>query len=133
MAEEAYAEAVRLLYVAVTRAEQRCYILSASFDKYEKSPLGKTLGWGSDSDISQSINVLVTDNPQAISMLTIHEVDDISIVETNITENKELKPETFTGKIERDWWLSSFSALSRNLKHKGISTPDKASLKATLV
>ncbi len=125
MAEEAYAEAVRLLYVAVTRAEQRCYILSASFDKYEKSPLGKTLGWGSDSDISQSINVLVTDNPQAISMLTIHEVDDISIVETNITENKELKPETFTGKIERDWWLSSFSALSRNLKHKGISTPDR--------
>ena len=125
MAEEAYAEAVRLLYVAVTRAEQRCYILSASFDKYEKSPLGKTLGWDSDSDISQSINLLVTDNPQAISMLTINEVDDVVLIETDFTENKEIAPETFTGKIERDWWLSSFSALSRNLKHKGISTPDR--------
>jgi len=33
--------------------------------------------------------------------------------------------EAFIGKIERDWWLSSFSALSRNLKHKGVSTPDR--------
>ena len=31
----------------------------------------------------------------------------------------------FNGKIERDWWLSSFSALSKNLRHNGVSAPDR--------
>ena len=31
----------------------------------------------------------------------------------------------FTGRIERDWWLSSFSALTRNVRHGGLSTPDR--------
>jgi exodeoxyribonuclease V beta subunit len=125
MANEAYAEAVRLLYVAVTRAEQRCYILSTGFDKFEKSPLGQTLGWTADTDITQSINVLVADNPKEVSLLTIEEVDDVVLYKTHIEKHQDFSPEKFIGKIERDWWLSSFSALSRNLKHKGISTPDR--------
>ncbi len=125
MANEAYAEAVRLLYVAVTRAEQRCYVLTTEFDKYDKSPLGLTLNWSSDTDITTSIIALTLDNPNDISMITVDSVEEIRHAKLNQESDVSLSTETFNGKIERDWWLSSFSALSRNLKHKGISTPDR--------
>jgi exodeoxyribonuclease V beta subunit len=129
MADEAYAEAVRLLYVAVTRAEQRCYLLTVEFDKCENSPLGQTLLWNKDTDVQQSIQQLVQDNPNDIGFVA---VDDNETVEEgyfshafNTDDAATLSAEKFTGKIERDWWLSSFTALSKNLKHKGISRPDR--------
>jgi len=128
MADEAYAEAVRLLYVAVTRAEQRCYLLTVEFDKCENSPLGQTLQWQKGCDVQQSIQQLTIDNTNDIGLLVIDDFDfddhslTVSVTEQNI---KSLSAEKFTGKIERDWWLSSFTALSKNLKHKGISRPDR--------
>ncbi|XPF94781.1 exodeoxyribonuclease V subunit beta [Colwellia sp. RE-S-Sl-9] len=134
MADEAYAEAVRLLYVAVTRAEQRCYMLTVEFDKCENSPLGQALHWQKGCDIEQSIQQLVADNPDDIALLTINDIEALQNENlTYIGEDSALQAqnmqmlaaETFRGKIERDWWLSSFSALSRNLKHKGVSSPDR--------
>jgi len=134
MADEAYAEAVRLLYVAITRAEQRCYLLTVEFDKCENSPLGQTLHWQKGCNIEQSIEQLVADNPNDIALFTINNIDELQKNNpTYIGENSTLQAqnsqrlaaETFCGKIERDWWLSSFSALSRNLKHKGVSSPDR--------
>ena len=55
MSDEAYAESIRLLYVAITRAEQRCYVLTTCFDKYHLSPIGKTLQWQADENISENI------------------------------------------------------------------------------
>ena len=128
MADEAYAEAVRLLYVAITRAEQRCYLLTVAFDKCEKSPLGQTLHWEKGCDIAQSIQQLVNDNPDDISLITV-DIDNLEadVIAKVLNENnvEALSAESFKGKIERDWWLSSFSALSRNLKHKGVSRPDR--------
>lgn len=132
MADEAYAEAVRLLYVAVTRAEQRCYLLTVEFDKCEKSPLGQTLHWEKNPEVEQSIQQLVNDNPDDISLITvdINNLEANAIGKNNIEVSESinidaLSAESFCGKIERDWWLSSFSALSRNLKHKGVSSPDR--------
>ena len=133
MAAEAYAEAIRLLYVAVTRAEKRCYILSTAFDNYEKSPLGKTLKWSSETDISTSLLQLAQDNPDEIALAVL---DDFSpenvLVSAPSQTNHDAKNGTvaaevarFNGRIERDWWLSSFSALSKNLRHNGVSAPDR--------
>jgi exodeoxyribonuclease V beta subunit len=159
MASEAYAEAIRLLYVAVTRAEKRCYILSTAFDHYENSPLGKTLKWSADTDIATSLQQLAQDNPDEIAL----EVLDNYLTEESLSQetlsketlsNETLAKQTsvtgnthtqstndeinakvivenqaqvarFNGKIERDWWLSSFSALSKNLRHNGVSSPDR--------
>ncbi|AZQ83846.1 exodeoxyribonuclease V subunit beta [Colwellia sp. Arc7-635] len=148
MAAEAYAEAIRLLYVAVTRAEKRCYILSTAFDNYEKSPLGKTLKWSTDTDITSSLQQLAQDNPEEIALEVL---DNYAFEESSSEENAsetrssaeglatksnctqyiqleaqsraEPKVAKFNGKIERDWWLSSFSALSKNLRHNGVSAP----------
>ncbi|WP_426370241.1 UvrD-helicase domain-containing protein [Pseudocolwellia sp. HL-MZ7] len=129
MADEAYAEAVRLLYVAVTRAEQRCYLLTVEFDKCENSPLGQTLQWQKDTDVQQSLQQLVNDNPNDIGLTLIDDNEDVAdcyLADSSNAANIEtLSAEKFSGKIERDWWLSSFTALSRNLKHKGISRPDR--------
>jgi len=129
MANEAYAETIRLLYVAITRAENRCYILTTPFDKYAFSPLGKALQWQVEQDIVQNLQQLMAKSPQAIEVKQVA-FDDI---EADIYQQSDLDlatrliPEVskFHGKIERDWWLSSFSALSRNLRHGGVSTPDR--------
>jgi exodeoxyribonuclease V beta subunit len=129
MANEAYAETIRLLYVAVTRAESRCYIFTTPFDKYASSPLGKTLKWQADQDIVASLQQLMDKSPQAIAVQQV----SFNMIDVDVYQQEQfdlastIQPEVskFHGKIERDWWLSSFSALSRNLRHGGVSTPDR--------
>ena len=152
MAEEAYAESIRLLYVAVTRAVQRCYLLVANFDKTENSPLGKTLAWTSDSCISNELQGLSQQHPDAIGYCAISDDAFDEAIDETVNEGKGDATEdenrdtrltslaspcanvegkaipqlaAFTSKIERDWWLSSFTALSKNLRHGGVSLPDR--------
>jgi len=129
MADEAYAESIRLLYVAITRAEQRCYILSTAFDNYAASPLGKTLQWKKEQDIWQHLQQLVDKSSQTISLQKVlfeQFNNDKTLAYKPIDDHKaELQVSKFVGKIERDWWLSSFSALSRNLRHGGVSSPNR--------
>lgn len=129
MANEAYAETIRLLYVAVTRAENRCYVFTTPFDKYALSPLGKTLQWQAEQDIEQSLQQLMAKSPQSIDVkqvsfdaidINVYQLENLSLSNTSLPQVSKFK-----GKIERDWWLSSFSALSRNLRHSGVSTPDR--------
>ena len=131
MANEAYAESIRLLYVAITRAENRCYILTTAFDKYALSPLGKTLQWQSTQDITQSLQQLVAKSPEAISLQQVS-FDEIiagaNLLHQSGVQMPVLQVSKFVGEIERDWWLSSFSALSRNLRHGGVSSPDRDSV-----
>ena len=129
MANEAYAETIRLLYVAITRAESRCYVFTTPFDKYALSPLGKTLEWQSDQDIVQSLQQLVAKSPHEIDVQQVAfdgiETDNYQQNNVALTDSSIPEVSRFHGKIERDWWLSSFSALSRNLRHGGVSTPDR--------
>ncbi|REL26867.1 exodeoxyribonuclease V subunit beta [Thalassotalea euphylliae] len=131
MAEEAYAESIRLLYVAVTRAAQRCYLLVANFDKVERSPLGKTLAWPAKVNISEQLNALSAQYPQAIGYQCLNDVTTSAQApekhkpSLSGIDESDPKVATFTSKIERDWWLSSFTALSKNLRHGGVSRPDR--------
>ncbi|MDX2370766.1 MAG: 3'-5' exonuclease, partial [Colwellia sp.] len=129
MANEAYAETIRLLYVAITRSENRCYVFTTPFDKYALSPLGKTLKWQAEQDIVQNLQQLMAKSPQAIEVkqVSFDAIEADNYQQSNLDLSVVLLPEVskFQGKIERDWWLSSFSALSRNLRHGGVSTPDR--------
>ena len=129
MANEAYAETIRLLYVAITRAESRCYVFTTPFDKYALSPLGKTLQWQAEQDIVQNLQQLMAKSPESIEVkqVSFDAIDGDVYQQNNLDLTETLLPEVskFHGKIERDWWLSSFSALSRNLRHGGVSTPDR--------
>ena len=135
MSDEAYAESIRLLYVAITRAEGRCYLFSCGFDAYHLSPLGKTLQLAEQDSLLKSLQLLKEHAPQAIGIREVS-FDSVNNDETGayqqekISDNKAA-PTTlvskFTSNIERDWWLSSFTALSRNIRHAGVSNPDRDS------
>ncbi|MBL0710193.1 MAG: exodeoxyribonuclease V subunit beta [Colwellia sp.] len=142
MADEAYAESIRLLYVAITRAEKRCYLLTAPFDKSHLSPLGKTLQWQADAEPVQALQLFVDKTPNTTSLTQVS-FDEITVNRNDQPQGdqpsdqqddqksnqikRHLKVSKFVGKIERDWWLSSFSALSRNVRHGGVSIPDRDS------
>lgn len=127
MANEAYAESIRLLYVAITRAEQRCYICTTAFEQFYNSPLGRTLKWHKETDILQQLNILSQSEPNAISVQNVTSEHSHVDVELAAKAQADVTVPTFTSRIERDWWLSSFSALSKNLKHGGVSLPDRDS------
>lgn len=123
--EEGHAETVRLLYVAITRAKQRCYLCSAPFAGYESSPLGQILKLDSSDDLPRRLQVLADELPGAIGYQQVTETTfNISRTSSLFDEDEPAAVSEFHGRIERNWWLSSFSALTRNLRHGGLSTPD---------
>ncbi|ALO34738.1 exodeoxyribonuclease V subunit beta [Colwellia sp. MT41] len=132
MSNEAYAESIRLLYVAITRAERRCYILCCAFDGYHLSPLGKTLQLQEQDSIIKGLAVVKAGAEHAIGIRQVSldcPLDDngqvLKQLENNSQESVNSAVSQFTGTIERDWWLSSFTALSRNIRHAGVSNPDR--------
>jgi len=134
MSNEAYAESIRLLYVAITRAERRCYVLCCAFDNYHLSPLGKTLQFLEQESIIKALQTLRKSAEHAIGIREVAlecYLDEDSENKASLNQRNNLNDfsntavSKFTGKIERDWWLSSFSALSRNIRHAGVSNPDR--------
>lgn len=135
--QEALAESIRLFYVAVTRAKQRCYICAAPFENSHLSPLGKTLMLDNESELEVQLQQLSSrlfqnssdeapDNNDAIMRLqTIADTEFSLLKPAQCQAVAELSAAQFSGRIERNWWLSSFSALTRNLRHGGLSVPDR--------
>ncbi len=131
MQDEVYAETIRLLYVAVTRAEQRCYILTANFQNKENSPLGRTLKWQKETEITSVLTELAQQQPQTIGVTVVQVCDGKLLLPHNEQRvmskqsEKTIKAAQFRGKIERNWWLSSFSSLSKNIRYSSVSAPDR--------
>lgn len=125
MALERYAEDVRLLYVAVTRAKLRCYLGCAKFSGYHLSPLGQCLQMSEKQCFTDALQVLLENSSGDIA---VHQVDGQLFDYTPVEHEKAVEVPSvakFKGKIERDWWLSSFSALTRNVRHEGKAEPDR--------
>ena len=135
MVAENQAETIRLLYVAITRAEQRCYVLTTDFDNAHLSPIGATLHLSKEVSLQQQLQCLAQAEGIGLATITVDNIANAALsnadVATKIDRTKSAKAKptitvaSFTSKIERDWWLSSFSALTRHTSHQGISTPDR--------
>lgn len=124
--DEGHAESVRLLYVAATRAIARCYICTTPFTEHQQSPLGQVLGLLPGGELQQSLESLAAD-AQDISLALVADGHPF-VAERSQQDgegNRHLSAASFTGHIRRDWWLSSFSALTRNLRHGGIAQRDR--------
>jgi len=123
--KEQLAEDLRLLYVGITRSVYRCYIGIGSYKtgRVKNSPLAKSaLGYiclqtgkdllagdtaGLNSHLERmchnSNNISVRTTPIANELPYIVEQGDYSLQ----------PPAQFSGSIERNWWISSYSSLSR--------------------
>lgn len=120
--EEEHAESIRLFYVAITRAAQRTYCCVAPFTHFNQSPIGLTLKQET-FDVDALSQLLTVD--QSASLLTVHENTIPLNTALPSSPPSDVSPAVFHGHIERDWWLSSFSSLTRHVGHSGKTTPDR--------
>ena len=112
---EGEAEAMRLLYVAVTRAAHRCYIGVAPFKQQQKSPLARALGYAAsdEKDLSDAIERVVAEGEGHTAVIRFSECD--ALIRGRITPHDEVVPEVaeFSGSVDDAWRLYSFSMLAR--------------------
>ena len=96
--EEALAEALRLFYVAVTRARHRCTMVWRADANPQKCAPARLLGAGAQP-------VVASDD------ITIAEVPGASRqIYRRATETApHLEPREFTGRVDRSWGITSFS------------------------
>lgn len=107
--EENLAELIRLLYVAVTRARNRCYLV-----------IGE-IGRGSDTTSVKNVKSLLkleaedATLPDGIAVESV--MEETQETDTYSAEGKNaeevLKPRNFTGAIDTNWRMTSYSFLKQ--------------------
>ena len=123
--KEQLAEDLRLLYVGLTRSVYRCYIGIGSYKtgRVKNSPLVKSaLGYicmqtskdllAGDNDTLNGYLDKMRLSSNNISVRSMPAENELSYVITQ-EENALQAPNIFTGNVERNWWISSYSSLSR--------------------
>ncbi|MCR9185682.1 MAG: exodeoxyribonuclease V subunit beta [Halieaceae bacterium] len=128
--EEQAAEDIRLLYVGATRGVRRVYLMAAAFTSLRTSPLARCLSAVSWEALQNQVEGMVAAG-DCMSLLLDAPASSPAVAAA-AAPAAALTPAHFTGRIERDWWLSSFSALTRNVRHGGLSTPDRDGAAAPL-
>ena len=121
---ERLAEDLRLLYVALTRAKQLCYLAWGQISGAAESALGYLLHNGdmtelSDAQLRERWQQLAQQAPDAIA---VQPLPDASSECYRGGDNLagQLQPRRFSGHIERSWQVSSFSALTSSRGHRAI-------------
>ncbi|MBJ6802376.1 exodeoxyribonuclease V subunit beta [Geomonas propionica] len=132
-AQEALAESLRLLYVALTRGKHRTYLIWGAFKDAGDSALHYLLHPDqatskgqvalSDDEIRQQLAALADTSSGAIELLTMPPADLEQYLARD-AEVPELNPEEFQGIIQRDWRVASFTSLSSR-RHHTAELPDR--------
>ena len=119
--EETFAEELRLLYVALTRAKyQMAFALPAQFDKkwnalhyvLSQGEIGKEIALSAPKDtetLLQAFKEKMQDNVEICAKPNLEAFPALSIN----TKNDELKAAEFTGNIEQDWRITSFTSIEQ--------------------
>lgn len=113
--DEQLAEEMRLLYVAVTRAKERCYLAWGRINDTARSPLAHLFHRGADpqqlgdAELRADIDTLVQGEPH-IAVTAPPSLGALPPVAP--APSAALAPRVFTGAIDRTYRISSFTALT---------------------
>jgi exodeoxyribonuclease V beta subunit len=145
---EVLAENLRLLYVALTRAKNRCYLVWGRFKEAETAALAFLLHPPDDNqeDIvgatgNHFTNLTDADIRQQLTALTQKSDGSIRFSDLPLAPGREQVPsletreelvfQSFSGSVRRDWQVASFSSLLSGLEkwsgtpgHEVIDLPD---------
>ncbi len=122
--KERLAEDLRLLYVALTRSVHSCYLglaplKTGSGKKGEKTDLHKSaigylLGNGDFITCAQLQEQLdsLTAQSELIQLTKLPKIP-VERYQPPAEEKPELSAKSFSSRIEKDWWVTSYSALSK--------------------
>ena len=121
LCEETFAEELRLLYVALTRAKyQMAFALPAQFDKkwnalhyvLSQGEIGKEIALSAPKDtetLLQTFKEKMRDNVKICTKPNLEALPTLSIN----TKNDDFKAAEFTGNIEQDWRITSFTSIEQ--------------------
>ncbi|MFC3852652.1 exodeoxyribonuclease V subunit beta [Salinispirillum marinum] len=142
--EEENAERARLLYVAITRAEQRCYLCMAPFAHPERSALGLLSGTGAGTEAdpwptmvqqlkehqlqpsaigaraTNSGNNGSAEEPASIGLEVASSDIPVIVPKMDSLDDNSAEVSVFNSQIDRSWGLHSFSALARQLTQRRV-------------
>lgn len=121
--EQGIAESIRLLYVAVTRAEHRCYLGIAPFEQSEHSALAKTLGLRSADDWPAYLKSLVKTSDNSSQLIELDDEFEALPYSNNNQQDHQIQAQIFDAEINDKWSLYSFSKMTRNA-HVSVSIKD---------
>ncbi|NYA25546.1 exodeoxyribonuclease V subunit beta [Haemophilus haemolyticus] len=128
--EETFAEELRLLYVALTRAKyQMAFALPAQFDKkwnalhyvLSQGEIGKEIALSAPKDtetLLQTFKEKMQDNVEICTKPNLEALPTLSIN----TKNDDLKAAEFTGNIEQDWRITSFTSIEQGHRRQHYFT-----------
>ncbi len=123
--EEERAENLRLFYVAVTRAKHRCYLIWGAFKDAGKSALAHLLHPDIDVEIVED-NILWQQLQSYDKLKVSHLPLDVPPISAPTPKPEILVKRRFSGTINKEWKISSFSSLSK--KHNYYFTADKTDI-----
>lgn len=119
--EETFAEELRLLYVALTRAKyQMAFALPAQFDKkwnalhyvLSQGEIGKEIALSATKDTETLLQAFKEKMRNNVEICTKPNLEAFPALSIN-TKNDELKAAEFTGNIEQDWRITSFTSIEQ--------------------
>lgn len=116
---EQLGEDLRLAYVALTRAESRCYITWGTFSDAASSSIGWLVQGGGDTIDRDAINALVAANTDTMAMAdVVLELPAMRAPSPSATAptRAPLQFKTAAGQLSI-WRSSSFTMLTRNVAH----------------
>ncbi|AFJ43367.1 exodeoxyribonuclease V subunit beta [Francisella orientalis] len=117
---EVIEELMRLFYVAVTRAEHRCYIGVAKYSNSEKSPLARFLGYQKDDDWLEKIQNITanpTNQSSLIDVATSHCYENENLITNDQFDHdtlQNLKANDIKKLANDSWEMLSFSKISKS-------------------
>lgn len=119
--EETFAEELRLLYVALTRAKyQMAFALPTQFDKkwnalhyvLSQGEIGKEINLSDSKNTETLLQTFKEKMQDNVEICTKPNLEALTALSIN-TKNDDLKAAEFTGNIEQDWRITSFTSIEQ--------------------
>ncbi len=110
-AAERNAEALRVLYVALTRAQNRCHVYVGDISNFEKSPLGHLISPSGPLGPFSALQALVAKAPRAIALSLIEADRSPAPRPASPAADNGFPAREFTGHIPPAQIITSFSGL----------------------
>ena len=119
--EERMAESLRVLYVALTRAQNRCYVYAGDIKGFDSSPLAHVIGAATAQPV---LKTLAQKSGGTISVTTIDPEADQTVKAQGGEEkiDHEFRARPFTGVIPDDKMIASFTGL---VSERAEEEPDR--------
>ena len=128
--EETFAEELRLLYVALTRAKyQMAFSLPTQFDKkwnalhyvLSQGEIGKEINLSDSKNTETLLQTFKEKMRDNVEICTKPNLEALTALSIN-TKNDELKAAEFTGNIEQDWRITSFTSIEQGHRRQNYFT-----------